>query len=216
MAIRFKRRAKDHLERAGIRRVTLERVYLNPEHITDGIIDRFAVPYDVAKGKPATIKAACTLYNWFGAKTGGIYKRRTTGERVQFTRNGHGLYQVPQLTDGPGEYSLFRVELDNFREDVLIQLMIDALERIIDGAQYYYAAAKTLWRDTIKEGVMQAARTLIQRATRAKTQPIERRLRELRDRMNERWGELTTNEQTLIERIREDYDSEYESIQEDY
>jgi len=37
--------AKEHLERAGIRRVTIERVYLNPEHITPGIIERFAVPY---------------------------------------------------------------------------------------------------------------------------------------------------------------------------
>jgi 5S rRNA maturation endonuclease (ribonuclease M5) len=29
---------KKHLETAGIHRVTLERVYLNPEHITPGII----------------------------------------------------------------------------------------------------------------------------------------------------------------------------------
>jgi hypothetical protein len=206
--------AKDHLLRAGISRVTIDRVYLRPEHITDGIIDRLAVPYDVAKGKRSAIKAACTLYNKFGAKTGGIYKRRTTGERVQFFKNGNGAYQVPQLTDGPGEYTLYRVELDNFDPSVLNQLLIDALERVIDGAEYYYAAAKKLWRETIKEGVMQAARTLIQRAVRVKTQPIERTLRELRDRINEHWSELTANEQTLIERIREDYDAEYESIQE--
>jgi hypothetical protein len=194
--------AKDHLVRAGISQVTIDRIYLRPEHITDGIIERFAVPYDVAKGKPAAVKTAVTLYNKFGAKTGGIYKRRTTGQWVTFQKNGDGSYQVPQLTDGTGEYTLYRVELDNFDPNVLNQLLIDALERSIDGAQYYYAAAKTLWRDTIKEGVIQAARTLIQRATRAKTQPVERHLRELRDHMNERWGELTTNEQTIIERIR--------------
>ena len=210
---KIQKAAKDHLERAGIRRVTLERVYLNPEHITEGIIERFAVPYEVEKSKASTTKAACTLYNEWRAENGGIYKRG--GTLVQFPRNGDGLYNVPRLTDGPGDYTLYRVELDNFREDVLVQLMIDALERIIDGAEYYYAAAKTFWRETIKEGVVHAARTLIQRATRAKTQPVERRLRELRDRLNERWGELTAEEQSLIERIREDYDSEYESIQED-
>jgi len=206
--------AKDHLVRAGISRVTIDRVYLRPEHITDGIIDRFAVPYDVAKGKRSAVKSACTLYNKFGAKTGGIYKRRTTGERVQFPRNGHGMYQVPQLTDGPGEYTLYRVELDNFDPNVLNQLLIDALERIIDGAEYYYAAARKLWRETIRRGAVDAAQALIQGAVRAKVQPIERGLRELRDRLVERWNELTTDEQNLIERVREDYDSQYESIQE--
>jgi hypothetical protein len=205
--------AKDHLQEAGIRRVMIDRVYLCPEHITPGIIDRFAVPYDVAKGKPSAIKAACTLYNRFGAKTGGIYKRRTTGERVQFPENGHG-FQVPQLTDGPGEYALFRVELDNFDPGVLVELLIDALTRVIDGAEYYYTVAKTLWRETIRQGAVDAARSLIRHAVRTKTQPVERTLRELRDRLQERWGELTADEQTLIDRIREDYDSEYESDQE--
>jgi hypothetical protein len=206
--------AKDHLEQAGIRRVTIDRVYLCPEHITPGIIEQFAVPYDVVKGKPSAMKAACTLYNKFGAKTGGIYKRRTTGERVQFPRNGTG-FQVPQLTDGPGEYALYRVELDNFREDVLVELLIDASERVIDGAEYYYMAAKMLWRETIRRGAVEVARTLIQRAVRQKTQPVERSLRELRDRLDARWADLTAAEQTLIERVREDYDAQYESIQED-
>ena len=205
--------AKEHLERAGIRRVTIERVYLNPEHITPGIIERFAVPYEVGKSKASTTKGACSLYNAFGALTGGIYKR--AGAWVQFQRNGDGTYHVPQLTNGDEGYELYRVELDNFREDVLIELLIDALARVIDGADYYYTAAKILWRETIKRGVVEAAHTLIQRAVRAKTQPVDRQLRELRDRLGERWNELTADEQTLIERVREDYDSQYESIQED-
>ena len=53
-AMTFRRAAKEHLEQAGIRRVTIERVYLCPEHITPGIIERFAVPYEVEKGKPSS------------------------------------------------------------------------------------------------------------------------------------------------------------------
>jgi hypothetical protein len=126
--------AKDHLERAGIRRVTIDRVYLNPEHITPGIIERFAVPFEVKKGKDSTTKAACSLYNGFGARTGGIYK--LNGVLVPFHGNGNGTYHVPQLTTGDEGYELYRVELDNFREDVLIHLLVDALERLIDGAEY--------------------------------------------------------------------------------
>ena len=43
--------AKEHLECAGIWRVTIERVYLRPEHITPGIVERYAVPYEVHKSK---------------------------------------------------------------------------------------------------------------------------------------------------------------------
>jgi TolA-binding protein len=205
--------AKEHLQAAGIRRVTIERVYLGPEHITPGIIERFAVPYEVEKSKASTTKAACTLYNTFGALTGGICKR--AGAWMQFQRNIDGTYHVPQLTDGAGGYELYRMELDNFREDVLIQLLIDALERLIDGAEYYYTAAKHVWRETIRRGAVEAAKALIQRAVRGKTQPVERDLRELRDRLQERWEELTADEQTLIEHVQEDRDSQVESIQED-
>jgi predicted nucleic acid-binding Zn-ribbon protein len=205
--------AKEHLERAGIRRVVIERVYLNPEHITPGIIERFAVPYEVEKSKASTTKSACSLYNWFGSRTGGIYKR--AGAWVPFARNGDGTHHVPQLTTGNEGYELYRVELDNFREDVLIALLIDALERVIDGAEYYYAAAKKLWRETIKRMAIDAAQALIQQAVWAKIQPVKRALDDLRDRLTARWDALTAEEQTLLDRVREDYDAQYESIQED-
>jgi hypothetical protein len=162
--------AQEHLQTAGIRRVMLERVYLGPEHLTPGIIEWFAVPYEVEKSKASTTKGACTLYNWFGAKTGGIYKR--AGAWVPFARNGDGPYHGPQLTTGEEGYELYRVELDNFREDVLIQLLIDALERVIDGTAYYYAAATRLWRQTISRRAVEAATTLIQRAVQEKASAI--------------------------------------------
>lgn len=204
--------AKLHLERAGIRRVTIERVYLNPEHITPGIIERFAVPYEVEKTKASTTKAACSLYNGFGALTGGIYKR--AGEWVQFRRNGDGTYHVPQLTTGDEGYELYRVELDNFREDVLVHLLIDALERVIDGAEYYYAAAQKLWRQTIRTRAVETATTLIRRAVQEKLRPFLLRLRDIRDRLQARWDELTADEETLIEHVEEDRDFQVESLQE--
>jgi hypothetical protein len=204
--------AKQHLERAGIHRVAIERVYLNPEHITPGIIERFAVPYAVEKTKASTTKAACSLYNGFGARTGGIYKR--AGQWVQFRRNGDGTYHVPQLTTGDEGYELYRVELDNFREDVLIQLLIDALERVIDGSAYYYAAATRLWRQTIREGAVEAATTLIQRAVQEKLRPFLRSLRDIRERLQACWDELTADEETLIAHVEEDRDVQVESLQE--
>jgi hypothetical protein len=203
---------KHHLEQAGIRRVTIERVYLNPEHITPGIIERFAVPFEVEKTKAATTKAACSLYNGFGALTGGIYKR--AGAWVSFARNGDETYHVPQLTTGEEGYEVFRVELDNFREGVLIQLFIDALARVIDGSEYYYAAAQKLWRQTIVEGAVEAAQTLIQRAVQAKLRPFFLALREIRDRLEARWDELTVNEERLIEHVTEDRDLQVEALQE--
>ena len=89
--------------------------------------------------KDSSTKAACTLYNKFGALTGGIYKRQGTWQRFEQSSQG---YLVPQLTDSTQGYELARVELDNFQDDVLLQLLIDALEGVIDGAQYYYAQAK--------------------------------------------------------------------------
>jgi hypothetical protein len=192
------------------RRVRAEGISEDPTH--DMLIDMTTNP--AYQRRLAEVMEELYQEYGEGGKTGGIYKRRTTGERVQFPRNGTG-FQVPQLTDGPGEYALYRVELDNFREDVLVELLIDASERVIDGAEYYYMAAKMLWRETIRRGAVEVARTLIQRAVRQKTQPVERSLRELRDRLDARWADLTAAEQTLIERVREDYDAQYESIQED-
>jgi hypothetical protein len=205
--------AKDHLERAGIRQVTIERVYLNPEHITPGIIERFAVPFEVKKGKDSTTKAQCTLYNGFGVRTGGIYKRN--GELVPCRSNGNGTYHVPQLTTGDEGYELYRVELDNFREEVLIHLLIDALERVIDGADYYYTAAKMLWRRTVSNRVVEAAITLIQRAVREKLRPVSLALSDLRGRLSTRWDELTDEEDTLIRHVLEDRTFQVESLQED-
>ena len=34
------------------------------------------------------------------------------------------------------------------------RVFIDALERVIDGAAYYYAAATRLWRQTIRSGAV--------------------------------------------------------------
>lgn len=204
--------AKEHLERAGIRRVTIERVYLRPEHITPGIVERYAVPYEVQKTKASSTKGACTLYNKFGALTGGIYKRR--GTWVQFPKNGDGTYHVPQLTDGAGECELCRVELDNFQEDVLLQLLIDALERVIDGAEYYYAAAQKIWRQTIRSRAVEAAQALIQRAVQEKLRPFLLALRDIRDRLQARWDELTADEETLIQHVEDDRDFQVESLQE--
>jgi hypothetical protein len=166
----------------------------------------------VEKTKASTTNAACSLYNGFGALTGGIYKR--AGAWVQFRRNGDGTYHVPQLTTGDEGYELYRVELDNFREDVLIQLLIDALERVIDGAEYYYAAATRLWRQTIREGAEEAATTLIQRAVQEKLRPFLLSLQDIRDRLQARWDELTADEETLIEHVEEDRDFQVESLQE--
>jgi hypothetical protein len=203
--------AKEHLERAGIRRVTIERVYLGPEHLTPGIHERFAVPYEVKKSTVTATKAAASLYNWFGAKTGGIYKRG--GEWMTMARNGDGTYHVPQLVTGDEGYEVYRVELDNFKEGILINLLIDALDLVVNGAEYYYAAANVLWRDTIKRLAVDAARSVIWRAVKAKTQPVEQALDELRARMAAIWSELTADEHTIIAKVREDYDTEYESIQ---
>ena len=93
-------------------------------------------------------------------------------------------------------------------------MLIDALERFIDGAQYYYTAAQTFWRQTIKGAAMDAARALIQRAVREHLRPIERTLRDIRDRLDDRWDELIAQEGTLIEGVQEDADFQVEALQE--
>jgi hypothetical protein len=203
--------AKRHLEEYGLHRVTLERVYLRPEHITPGIVERFAVPYEVGKSKEASTKAACTLYNKFGALTGGIYKLRGVWQR--FERNSHG-YDVPRLTDSTRGYELGRVELDNFDDRVLLHLLIDALEQAIDGAEYYYAAATKVWRETIASRVGEVAKALIRGAVGQHLIPWLRRIVDLTDQLEARWEALTADEEELIDAVTDDRDEEVDDIQE--
>jgi hypothetical protein len=203
--------AQKHLEDAGLRQVTIDRVYLRPEHITDGVVERFAVPYEVQKKKATATKSACTLYNKFGALTGGIYKRNGTWQR--FPMNGDGSYQVPQLTESTQGYELARVELDNFQDEVLLHLLIDALERVIDGAAYYYAAAQQIWRRTFTGGVVDAAKALILKAVAEHLRPWWQRLHDLNDRLDARWEDLTAAEEDLISDITDARDARVDALQ---
>jgi hypothetical protein len=203
--------AKEHLERAGLRRVMIERVYLRPEHITEGIVERFAVPYEVQKKKASSTKSACTLYNRFGAMTGGIYRQH--GAWRQFAINGDGTYHVPQLIDSTQGYELARVELDNFEDHVLLQLLIDALEGVIDGAAYYYAHARQIWRHAITSRTADAAKALIRRAVADYLSPWWRHIHDLEDRLQARWEALTADEARLIEEITDDRDVQVDALQ---
>ena len=76
------------------------------------------------------------------------------------------------------------MELDNFREDVLVELLIDALERVIDGAEYYYAAAQeALASDDQPWSRRGGSHAHIQRAVREQLRNPWSAPRELRDRL---------------------------------
>lgn len=53
---------------------------------------------------------------------------------------GDTVYDVPEFTDDTGGYELYRFELDNFRPELLLNLLIDALEADLDGSAYYVQA----------------------------------------------------------------------------
>jgi hypothetical protein len=202
---------KAHLERAGLAHVTVHRVYLRPEHITDGIVEHHGIPYVWRKNTPSTTRAALTLYTQFGRRTGGIYKRQ--GAWCRFNRNGDGQYDVPAFTDATDGYELYRVELDNFRDEVLLELLIDALEPFIDGADYYYAKARELWRQAFRRRIPEAAKAVIQEAARRKYGVQRLRMRGLRDRLQEKFAELSADEDTLIEKVEEDSNFRVDQLQ---
>jgi hypothetical protein len=202
---------KAHLERAGLAHVTVHRVYLRPEHITEGIVEHHGIPYVWRKNTPQATRGALTLYTEFGRRTGGIYKRQGAWRR--FDRNGDGHYDVPVFTDATDGYELYRVELDNFRDEVLLELLIDALEPFIDGADYYYAKARELWRQAFRRRLPEAAKAVIQEAARRKYGAQRLRMRALRDRLQEKFAELSADEDTLIEQAEEDGDVRVDQLQ---
>jgi len=126
--------AKRHLEAAGLARVTIRRVYIREDQLTKGLVDRAAIPYSWHKSKDSYSKGALTKYNRFGFLTGGIYKLGDIWRR--FSKNGNG-YEVPIFVDNAQGYDLYRLELDNFLPEILAELLIDALEKDIDGAEYF-------------------------------------------------------------------------------
>jgi hypothetical protein len=126
--------------------------------------------------------------------------------------NGHG-YNVPQLTDSTQGYELARVELDNFEDRVLLQLLIDALERVINGANYYYAQAKKIWRETFQARALDVAKTMIRRAVDADLNPWWVAIRDLQARLIRRGEELTAEEARLIQEVRDDRDTQVNELQ---
>lgn len=136
--------AKEHLQRAGIRDVTIRRVYLTEDQLTPAAVDRYAIPYEWQKTEIRANKTALTKYSNFGRRTGGIFK---VGDRwVRFGKNGDG-YETPELISDAQGYKLYRVELDNFEPNTLLQLLIDAIEKDIDGAEYFRQKARLYLAD---------------------------------------------------------------------
>jgi hypothetical protein len=179
--------------------VTIHRVYLRPEHITEAIVDLQAIPYVWTKPTASATRAALTGYNEFSRLTGGIYKRY--GRWVRFPRNGDGQYEVPVFTDSAEGYELYRVELDNFEDAVLLELLIDALEPFIDGAQYYYVKARQLWRAQFERAALEAAQERIREAANEKVAAYWTHQRDTERRVVAKYEELTAPEEELIEAV---------------
>lgn len=152
---------KEHLQRAGVAKVEIKRVYIKEEQISPGMVERFAIPYEWQKGKLKSNRSALTKYNVFGILTGGIYKK--ADQWIRFRRNGKG-YEAPEFKDDSQGYDLYRIELDNFRPESLMELLIDALERDINGVEYFREKAKAYIRterEYAKENVISSLATSI-------------------------------------------------------
>lgn len=202
--------AKEHLERAGIREVAIHRVYLRQEHITERIVERFAIPYDWEKGRDSSTKAALTLYNKFGKRTGGIYLKND--DWIRFSKNGNG-YEVPQFEDSAEGYDLYRVELDNFEDDVLLQLLIDALEDFIDGSEYYYKKAEDAAKKKLDSMSLEEAWEEIGKAVEAKHKDKYEEKHSLEVGLSKVNEEMTQDIRDLKEAIEADYEYRDSEIQ---
>ena len=205
--------AKEHLERAGIRQVTIHRVYLCPEHITKGIVDRHAIPYVWRKNTNKGNKSALTLYNKFGERTGGIYKRGDEWQR--FKSNGDGTYNVPVFNDTAGKYELYRVELDNFQDEVLLQLLIDALAEFMDGSEYYYKKAQDYVDSLFQGRLADIANNVIGKRVRDELRREFELSYEVERQISEKSAELIAEDRELFEEITSDYDRRRNAIEEE-
>lgn len=205
--------AKEHLERAGIRKVTIHRVYLCPEHITKGIVDRHAVPYVWHKNTIKGDKAALTLYNVFGVRTGGIYKRGDEWQR--FSSNGDGGYAVPLFKDSVDGYELFRVELDNFRDEVLLQLLIDALADFMDGSEYHYKKAQDSVNNLFRQEWSVIAANIASEKVKNLLCDEYNTLHDLERQLRERSSVFTSDVDELEEDVENNYEDRYNVIEEE-
>lgn len=205
--------AKEHLQRAGIRKVTIHRVYLCPEHITRGIVKRHAVPYVWRKKSSQGNKAALTLYNKFGERTGGIYKHGDEWQR--FSQNGDGSYSVPILADWADGYELYRVELDNFQDEVLLQLLIDALADFMDGSEYYYKRAQDYVDSLFQERAEELANGMIEQKTRDAFSEEFLLSQELEQEIAEKSEEMVAEDREFFQSIEDNYQRHYQGIEDE-
>ena len=203
--------AKEHLERAGIRQVTIHRVYLCSEHITKGIVDRHAVPYVWRKNTNKGNKGALTLYNKFGIRTGGIYKRGDEWQR--FSQNGDGGYDVPRFIASADGYDLHRVELDNFQDEVLLQLLIDALADFMDGSEYYYKRAQDYVDDLFQQKAESFAQDMITEKVRTELRDEYNLSWDLERQISEKLNEMVASDREVFDRIESDYNRRRDDIE---
>ena len=203
--------AKEHLERAGIRKVTIHRVYLCPEHITKGIVDRHAVPYIWRKNTSKGNKGALTLYNKFGTRTGGIYKRGDEWQR--FSQNGDGRYDIPVFNASVNGYELYRVELDNFQDEVLLQLLIDALADFIDGSGYYYKKAQEYVDSLFQQRAETFAQNMITERVRTKLRNEYNLSWDLERQISEKSNVMVASLREVFARIEDDYNRRRNDIE---
>ena len=199
--------AREHLERSGIRKVTIHRVYLSPEHITKGIVERHAVPYVWGKKSTTGTKGALTLYNKFGARTGGIYK--VADEWQRFAQNGDGSYGVPLLNQNAGSYELFRVELDNFRDEILLQLLIDALDDFMDGSEYYYQEAQKYLEDLFQEKLSRIVEQIVSKKVEDLLSEEYLTSYDLEEKLDELSSTLTSDVDELEKKMEEYYEQSH-------
>lgn len=205
--------AREHLERAGIRKVTIHRVYLSPEHITKGIVERHAVPYVWSKNTTKGSKGALTLYTKFGLRTGGIYKIGDEWQR--FRQNGDGSYDVPLLKHSAGSHELFRVELDNFRDEILLQLLIDALADFMDGSEYYYKKAQKYVEGLFQDRLSRIIEQIASRKVEDLLSDEYFTYHDLNEKLYELSSTLISDVDELELKIEEDYEHRYNSIEEE-
>jgi len=205
--------AKEHLERAGIRKVSIHRVYLCSEHITKGIVARHAVPYVWRKKTSKGNKAALTLYNSFGRRTGGIYKRGDEWRR--FSQNGDGSYDVPIFNDSVDGYELNRVELDNFQDEVLLQLLIDALRDFMNGSEYYYKKAQDYVDELFHEKWRESSDKIVSEKVEDFLGDEYSLLYDLEHQLRQRSLEFTSDVDNLEKDIESDYNYRYGLIEEE-
>jgi hypothetical protein len=188
-------------------------VYLCPEHITKGIVDRHAVPYVWHKNTSKGDKAALTLYNVFGVRTGGIYKRGDEWQR--FSQNGDGRYDIPVFNASVNGYELYRVELDNFRDEVLLQLLIDALADFMDGSEYHYKKAQDYVNNLFRQKRYGIADNIASEKVKNLLCDEYNTLHDLERQLRERSSVFTSDVDELEEDVDNNYEDRYNVIEEE-